>query len=77
MIIASLDHFHSEVEAALEAWLAGQPSIEKVGRKISGDRLRRLKALSKVLNRLIREADGLYDIRREETMKKEELKKFG
>lgn len=56
LIRGSLDQFVAAVEAAVPNWLAG--AVNKVGRKISAERLARLKQAWEALGAVIREAEG-------------------
>ncbi len=57
LIQQSLDEFKGTILAALPAWLAGNTTVAKVGRKISADRLQRMKDAHQMLGEIIAEAE--------------------
>jgi len=78
MIRQSLLQFMSTMEGALPVWMTGEP-VTKIGRKISGGRLTRLKAMKDELEKLIVEAEGPPaegTTNKEVTVTKEELEEL-
>jgi uncharacterized membrane protein len=57
LIRGSIDQFQASVETAMPNWLSGNRTIQKIGRKIAGDRLQRLKDAHGCLAAIIQEAE--------------------
>jgi hypothetical protein len=58
LVSSALDQFKSHAGGCVTRWLSGDEATAKAGRKISADRLTRLKAMSAELSRLIAEAEA-------------------
>lgn len=60
MMRGSLDQFAADMEMCMPRWAMGE-TVEKVGRKISAERMTRLKSMRDELDKMIHEVDGMME----------------